>query len=97
VYVHAGLLARMENEAQLAIVLAHEIAHVTERHMPKRIQAADRIQLLTIENLPDLARLKVGKVELKRGALDLLHLIEKVISLLPLQLEAKGQCLVLEV
>jgi Zn-dependent protease with chaperone function len=87
----------MENEAQLAIVLAHEIAHVTERHMPKGIQAADRIQLLTIENLPDLARLKVSKVELKRGALDLLHLIEKVISLLPPQLEAKGQCLVLEV
>ena len=69
----------MENEAQLAIVLAYEIAHVTERHMPKGIRAADKIQLLTIENLPDLARLKVDRVELKRGALDLLHLIEKVI------------------
>jgi predicted Zn-dependent protease len=30
VYVHAGLLARLENEAQLAMILAHEIAHVTE-------------------------------------------------------------------
>ena len=34
-YVHAGLIARMENEAQLAMVLAHEIAHVTEGHVVK--------------------------------------------------------------
>ena len=32
VYVHTGLLARMENEAQLATVLGHEIAHATNRH-----------------------------------------------------------------
>lgn len=32
VYVNSGLLARMENEAQLAGVLAHEITHVTNRH-----------------------------------------------------------------
>jgi len=32
VYVHTGLLARLEDEAQLATVLGHEIAHATERH-----------------------------------------------------------------
>jgi beta-barrel assembly-enhancing protease len=32
VYVHTGLLARLENEAQLAFILAHELVHVTERH-----------------------------------------------------------------
>ena len=32
VYVHTGLLSRLENEAQLATILAHEIAHVTYRH-----------------------------------------------------------------
>jgi predicted Zn-dependent protease len=32
IYVHTGLLARMENEAQLAGVLAHEIIHVRNRH-----------------------------------------------------------------
>ncbi len=32
VYVHTGLLARMENESQLAIVLGHEITHATNRH-----------------------------------------------------------------
>lgn len=32
-YVHTGLLARMENEDQLATVLAHEMTHVENRHM----------------------------------------------------------------
>jgi Zn-dependent protease with chaperone function len=32
IYVHTGLLARMENEAQLASVLSHEIIHVRNRH-----------------------------------------------------------------
>jgi len=31
VYVHTGLLARFENEAQLATVLGHELTHVTNR------------------------------------------------------------------
>jgi beta-barrel assembly-enhancing protease len=46
VYVHAGLLARLENEAQLAMILAHEIAHVTEGHVLKGSQTAHGIQLL---------------------------------------------------
>lgn len=33
IYVHTGLLARMENEAQLATVLGHEMSHVERRHM----------------------------------------------------------------
>lgn len=32
IYVHTGFLAKMENEAQLATVLAHEVSHVTHRH-----------------------------------------------------------------
>lgn len=32
-YVHTGLLARMENEDQLATVLGHEMTHVENRHM----------------------------------------------------------------
>ncbi len=32
VYVHTGLLARVEDEAQLAMILGHEITHVTNRH-----------------------------------------------------------------
>jgi predicted Zn-dependent protease len=32
VYVHTGLLSRLENEAQLATILGHELTHVTHRH-----------------------------------------------------------------
>ncbi len=32
VYVNTGLIAKAENEAELAGVMAHEIAHVTARH-----------------------------------------------------------------
>ena len=32
IYVHTGILAKMENEAQLATLLAHEMTHVTHRH-----------------------------------------------------------------
>jgi predicted Zn-dependent protease len=32
IYMHVGLLARLENEAQLATVLAHEGVHFTHRH-----------------------------------------------------------------
>ncbi len=32
IYVHAGMLARMDNEAQLATLLAHEMTHATHRH-----------------------------------------------------------------
>ncbi|MBI5576413.1 MAG: M48 family metalloprotease [Deltaproteobacteria bacterium] len=31
-YLHTGILARMENEAQLATLLAHEMTHTTHRH-----------------------------------------------------------------
>jgi predicted Zn-dependent protease len=38
IYVHSGLLARLENEAQLATVLAHEIAHVVHRHAIRHLR-----------------------------------------------------------
>ncbi len=34
-YVHTGILARMDNEAQLAALLAHEMTHCTHRHAVK--------------------------------------------------------------
>jgi len=36
IYVTRGLLAHVENEAQLAVVLGHEIGHVAGRHASKR-------------------------------------------------------------
>lgn len=38
VFITTGLLAKLETEAQLAGVLAHEAAHVTEKHMVDAIQ-----------------------------------------------------------
>jgi predicted Zn-dependent protease len=32
IYVHSGLLARLENEVELATVLGHEIGHIVYRH-----------------------------------------------------------------
>lgn len=39
VFVYSGLLARLENEAQVASVMAHEIAHVTHYHTLKTAEA----------------------------------------------------------
>jgi len=41
IYVNTGLVARFENEAQLATVLAHEGAHFTHRHS---LQQAERVR-----------------------------------------------------
>jgi predicted Zn-dependent protease len=39
IYIYKGLLQTMDNEAQLAAVLGHEIGHVVARHSIKRLQA----------------------------------------------------------
>jgi predicted Zn-dependent protease len=36
IYLHTGLLARMDNEAQLATLVAHEMTHSTHRHTLKK-------------------------------------------------------------
>jgi len=38
IYITRGLLVRLDNEAQLASVLGHEIGHVTARHGVRRLQ-----------------------------------------------------------
>lgn len=40
IYVHTGLLARMENEDQIATVLGHEMTHVENRHMLRHRRSA---------------------------------------------------------
>lgn len=37
IFVTKGALAKMEDEAELAAVLSHEIAHITERHIVKEL------------------------------------------------------------
>ncbi len=45
--VHTGLLEATRNEDELAGVLAHEVAHVTQRHIARSIHANQRQSLLT--------------------------------------------------
>ena len=45
--VHTGLLDSTRNENELAGVLAHEVAHVTQRHIARAIHASQRQSILT--------------------------------------------------
>jgi len=45
-YVHTGLITSADNEAQLAGVLAHEIAHVALRHGTAQATKAQTLQLI---------------------------------------------------
>lgn len=46
IYVYTGLLKAAKDEAQLAGVLAHEVAHVTSRHIAQRMVAAYGLETL---------------------------------------------------
>ena len=39
IYIHTGILARMDNEAQLAALISHEMTHCTHRHTLKIIRS----------------------------------------------------------
>jgi predicted Zn-dependent protease len=45
--VHTGLLEATRSEDELAGVLAHEVAHVTQRHIARRIHANQRQSILS--------------------------------------------------
>lgn len=49
--VHSGLMRRAESESELASVLAHEISHVTQRHIARRMQAQQRSSPLALASL----------------------------------------------
>lgn len=49
--VHTGLMVRADTESELASVLAHEIAHVTQRHLARRLQSQKRGSSMQIARL----------------------------------------------
>ncbi len=47
IYINIGILARMDNEAQLAALLAHEMVHCTHRHSLRTLRSIkDRTQTI---------------------------------------------------
>jgi predicted Zn-dependent protease len=47
IYVYTGLLKFVDNEATLAGILGHEIAHAERRHATKRMTSAYGVQIIT--------------------------------------------------
>lgn len=48
IYFHTGALLRLDDEAQLALVLGHEGTHVTADHMYRQITSAKKTSVVTI-------------------------------------------------
>jgi predicted Zn-dependent protease len=59
VFVFTGLIALTENEQELAGVLAHEIAHVTRRHVSQMIEKSQRLNIASL--LAILAAMAAGR------------------------------------
>jgi predicted Zn-dependent protease len=63
--IHTQLILEAENESQLASVLAHEIAHVSQRHLARAFDNSGQSTALTIATL--LAAILVGTQNFTRS------------------------------
>lgn len=48
IFIHTGLILAMSNESEVAGVVAHEMAHVTQRHIASRIENSQYISILSL-------------------------------------------------
>jgi predicted Zn-dependent protease len=64
--VNTGLFIAAESESELAAVLAHEIAHVTQRHLARAFEATDKLSLPTTAAI--LAAILIGTQDGQAGA-----------------------------
>ena len=69
VFIHTGLLKIIENEAQLAIVLGHEISHVTHEHAAQRHVTKKLLGSNLIKDAKDKAKELLNKGN--NGTLDI--------------------------
>ena len=51
IFFHTGLIIAMDSEAELAGIMAHEIAHVTCRHISGKIDASKKVQISSLAGL----------------------------------------------
>ena len=49
--IHSGLITTTKTESELASVIAHEISHVTQRHLARRLEAQSKSQPLAMAGL----------------------------------------------
>jgi len=56
--VNSGMILASENESELASVMAHEIAHVTQRHIARSVELADRSNIPAIAGI--IAAILIG-------------------------------------
>jgi predicted Zn-dependent protease len=60
IFINSGLIEALQNENELAGVLGHEIAHVANRHISKKIEHSKKVQLATLAGMAAGALLGVG-------------------------------------
>ncbi|MDR1359527.1 MAG: M48 family metalloprotease [Deltaproteobacteria bacterium] len=48
IFVHTGLILAMRHESELAAVIAHELAHISQRHIGRRIEQSQIVGLLSL-------------------------------------------------
>jgi len=66
--VHTGLLNAADNESELASVLAHEIAHVTQRHIARMLGQQRQMQLPVLAAIAAAVLLGRSRPDLASGA-----------------------------
>ncbi|MGH8562501.1 MAG: M48 family metallopeptidase, partial [Nevskiales bacterium] len=69
--INAGLLLTTQNESELAGVLSHEIAHVTQRHIARQIEATQTLNMATMAALLVALIASGGSGDLAQAALTL--------------------------
>jgi predicted Zn-dependent protease len=66
--VHTGLIAMADTESELASVLGHEIAHVTQRHMARMLGQQQQMQVPVLAALAAAILLGRSRPDLAAGA-----------------------------
>lgn len=64
IYIHEGMLVRMQNEAQLATLIAHELSHATCRHLVREFRNVKSTTTLyaTLSSLTGNLLLPIGEL-----------------------------------
>lgn len=66
--VHTGLIAAAETESELASVIAHELAHVTQRHIARMLGKQEEMSLPVLAALAAAVLLGRARPDLAAGA-----------------------------